>query len=175
MAWSGRFPIPSNCRITVMFRRYVQTQKCATLCPRWKAFVKEDNAYVRIEVWPGLVIEIMPNHEHMVLLSSVKAGMLAIKTSVLPGVQGIVGIGRQGWGFKTPWLAVVAAAVSGLVSVVQLPKGGIFTIGLKSIILAAGWFSSRIRLSGKTVNPTCRFFHRKTVPKAKNQAGWKPI
>ena len=66
------------------------------------------------------------------------AGILAIMTVGLPGAQGVTVFGIQGMGVKTPSAAVVAEATVGLASEVHMPKGKILTMGLLSMILAAG-------------------------------------
>lgn len=63
-----------------------------------------------------------------------------------PGTHGAAVTGTQGWGVSTPLLAAVAEATAGLDVVVHIPKGKIFTLGLKSIMVAAG------RLPVSTVN-----------------------
>ena len=44
----------------------------------------------------------------------------------------------QGIGVNTPKAAAVAAATAGFAGDMHIPKGGMFTIGLLSIMLAAG-------------------------------------
>jgi hypothetical protein len=80
-----------------------------------------------------------------------RAGMLAITTLGAPGVQGVVVFGMQGCGVNTPKAAVVAAATCGFIGVEHMPNGMMLTIGLKSWIVASGWLSTFVRLSGKTV------------------------
>ena len=53
-----------------------------------------------------------------------------------PGDQGVV-TGTQGIGVSTPIAAAVAAATSGLACDMHMPKGGMFSIGAKSMIVAA--------------------------------------
>jgi hypothetical protein len=75
-------------------------------------------------------------------------------TSVVgdPGVQGAVVTGIHGMGVSTPMAAVVAAATVGLAMLLHIPKGMIFTMGAKSMMLAAGKFPTITRLTGSTVS-----------------------
>lgn len=79
------------------------------------------------------------------------AGILAISTLGLPGVQGAGVTGIQGMGVSTPSAAVVAAATAGFAKELHIPKGKILTKGLLSIIFAAGFLSVITRLVGKTI------------------------
>ena len=68
----------------------------------------------------------------------VRAGMLPICTVGEPGVHGAGMTGRQGIGVNAPIAAEVAAATCGLASDWHMPKGGMFTFGILSMIFAAG-------------------------------------
>ena len=59
-------------------------------------------------------------------------------TLVAPGVHGEVVTGTHGAGVKAPSLAAVAAATVGFDMVPHIPKVGMFTIGAKAWMLAAG-------------------------------------
>jgi hypothetical protein len=87
---------------------------------------------------PGIVMLITPAqlHIHLEVLSS--AGKLLIVTVGAPGTQGEAVTGMHGMGVSTPSAAAVAAATSGLARLMHIPKGGIFAIGAKSMIVAAG-------------------------------------
>jgi len=98
------------------------------------------------------VIEIVPAHVHIHLLLLFKAGKFAIITVDEPGAQGAGITGKQGIGVSTPKAAAVAAATVGLAGDLQTPNGGILTIGLLSIILAAGFFSAITLFVGNTIN-----------------------
>jgi hypothetical protein len=74
----------------------------------------------------------------MHLLVLLRAGKFAIVTVAEPGAHGPAIIGVQGIGVRTPKAAAVAAATAGLAGERHIPKGGIFTKGLLSIIFAAG-------------------------------------
>jgi hypothetical protein len=65
----------------------------------------------------------------------INAGCPSTNTCILPPIQGVVTAGKQGIGVSTPKAAAVAAATVGLAGDVHIPKGIIFTIGAKSIIL----------------------------------------
>jgi hypothetical protein len=59
-------------------------------------------------------------------------------TLAAPGVQGDVVAGTHGAGEKTPSLAAVAAATTGLDIVPHIPKVGMLTIGANAWMFAAG-------------------------------------
>ena len=79
-----------------------------------------------------------PAQLHMSLETSSRAGMLPSMTVAAPGAQGAVVTGIQGMGVKTPIAAEVADATVGLARLVHMPNGMMLTIGLLSIMLAAG-------------------------------------
>lgn len=58
----------------------------------------------------------------------------------------------QGIGVSTAMAATVAAATEGLVELIHIPKGIMFTIGLLSIMFAAGILPASARLIGNTTN-----------------------
>lgn len=87
---------------------------------------------------------------HMQVEPAVSAGIFPTSTAGAPGTQGEKVAGIQGIGVNTPIAADVAAATVGFEGVMHIPKGGIFTIGLKSIIDAIGLFSAIPILDGKT-------------------------
>jgi hypothetical protein len=66
------------------------------------------------------------------------AGMFPSSTVGAPGAQGAGVTGMHGIGVSTPIAAEVADATVGLARLVHMPNGIMFTIGLLSIILAAG-------------------------------------
>jgi hypothetical protein len=61
-----------------------------------------------------------------------------MSTFALPGTQGPAVLGTHGIGVRTPSAAAVADATVGFASEVHMPNGGMFTIGLLSMIVAAG-------------------------------------
>lgn len=72
---------------------------------------------------------------HFPLASS--AGIL--QTFAIPaGAHGAVITGMQGIGVSTPIAAAVADATVGFAILWHIPKGGMFSIGAKSITLAIG-------------------------------------
>lgn len=93
---------------------------------------------VVVFVWPAWVIEILPPHAHMQLLSDVSAGTPATDTVGDPGAHGPAMTGMHGCGVSTPSAALVAAATWGFEGVVHMPKVGMFAIGFMSWIVATG-------------------------------------
>ena len=67
-----------------------------------------------------------------------RASMPPILHVAEPGFQGEVVTGTQGIGVSTPNAAAVAEATVGLAIDVHIPKGGMFVVGMKSMMLAAG-------------------------------------
>jgi hypothetical protein len=55
-----------------------------------------------------------------------------------PGVQGVSVIGMHGIGVNTPMAAAVAEATSGFAGLMHMPNVGMFSIGTKSMMVAAG-------------------------------------
>ncbi len=75
-------------------------------------------------------------HMHLETLSS--AGLFPINTVGAPTTHGDAVAGIQGMGVNTPMAAAVAAATVGLEGELHMPNGMMFTIGLKSMMVAAG-------------------------------------
>ena len=92
---------------------------------------------------------ITPPQQHWHVEELFNAGRLPIITVGEPGFHGVV-TGMQGIGVRTPRAAAVAAATIGLASDMHTPKGGIFTKGAKSMIVAAGMLAHMTRLVGST-------------------------
>jgi hypothetical protein len=82
---------------------------------------------------------------------SSSAGILETN-SFPPGAHGDTITGIQGIGVKTPMAADVADATVGLPMHWHMPKGIIFIIGAKSIILAFGLFCIMGRIGTVTIN-----------------------
>jgi hypothetical protein len=82
--------------------------------------------------------------------TAVRAGTFPTSTAGAPGTHGETITGIQGIGVNTPMAADVAAATVGFEGVMHIPNGGIFIIGLKSIIDAIGLFSAIPILDGRT-------------------------
>jgi hypothetical protein len=75
---------------------------------------------------------------HISLDELFSAGILPINTVGEPGAHGAAVTGIQGIGVSTPSAAAVAAATIGFAGLEHIPNGGILTIGLLSMMLAAG-------------------------------------
>jgi hypothetical protein len=91
-----------------------------------------------------------PPHWQVKVQLLVRDGFPPIMTVGDPGVHGAVVTGMQGCGVRTPWAAVVAAATCGLLSVVHIPNGMIFTMGALSLMVAAGWLDTITLAIGRT-------------------------
>ena len=79
-----------------------------------------------------------------------KAGMFPIVTVAEPGVHGAVVTGRHGIGVNTPKAALVAAATMGFAIDMHITNGGIFSMGMCSMMVAAGGPPAMVRLVGNT-------------------------
>ena len=84
------------------------------------------------------MIWITPPQLHITLDVESSAGILPMSTVGEPGVHGAAVAGTQGMGVSTPSAAAVAVITTGFVGAEHMPKGGMFTIGLLSIMVAAG-------------------------------------
>jgi len=115
-------------------------------------FFDGESQGISVVTCPGKVIDITPAHVHMHLLVSFRAGMFAIITVGDPGAHGAAVAGTHGTGVGTPRAADVAAITAGFVGALHIPNGGIFTTGLKSVMFAAGLFSTITRLAGRTIS-----------------------
>jgi hypothetical protein len=93
----------------------------------------------------------IPPHAQLQVEPRVRAGIPPIMVCAAPGVHGVV-TGTHGIGVKTPNAAEVAAATVGLVSVVHIPNGGMFTIGALSTMFAPGTPSIMTREVGRTLS-----------------------
>src|SRR3954468_9058475 len=67
-----------------------------------------------------------------------RAGMFPMRTVGAPTAQGAAVTGIHGIGVRTPRAAAVAAATMGFAMELHIPKGRTLTIGLLSMMLAAG-------------------------------------
>jgi hypothetical protein len=83
-------------------------------------------------------------------LSSV--GWFPSSTVGAPGTHGAGVTGMHGMGVSTPKAAAVAAATSGLETVVHMPNGMMFTIGMWSMMLASGTWSVNVLFMGSTTS-----------------------
>src|ERR1039457_3621718 len=91
-----------------------------------------------------------PPHMHIKVEESSSAGMLASITVGAPGAHGAVVLGMQGIGVSTPRAAAVAAATVGFAGLEHMPNGMMLTIGLLSMMFAAGTYDVITRLTGST-------------------------
>lgn len=89
----------------------------------------------------------MPPQLHIHLLTPVSAGLHLINTFGWPGTHGAAITGTHGIGVRTPAAAAVADATVGLDKELHVPKGGIFIIGLLSMITAAVLFSIKMLIA----------------------------
>jgi len=85
---------------------------------------------------------ITPPQLHIAVDASVNAGFPPTVVVGWPGVHGAAVAGMQGIGVRTPSAAEVAAATCGLESDMHTPNGGMFIIGLLSMIVAIGMFAA---------------------------------
>lgn len=102
-------------------------------------------------VCPGLVIEILPPYAHINLQLSNNAGMFVI-SSLPPGAQGATVTGMHGIGVRTPIAAAVADATVGFAIERHIPKGIMFIIGTKSMMVALGLFCIIGRMGTVTIS-----------------------
>ena len=79
-----------------------------------------------------------PPHTHIAVQPVCRAGWPCTITLEAPGVHGDDVDGTHGAGVKTPSLAAVAAATTGLDIVPHIPNVGMFTIGANAWMFAAG-------------------------------------
>jgi hypothetical protein len=102
--------------------------------------------------WPGTRIEIEPPKAHMHLEELLRAGLPAIITVGEPGIHGPGMLGMHGIGVNTPIAAAVAEATCGFDMDIHIPKGGILTIGLFSMIEAAAGPPALTMPTGNTLS-----------------------
>ena len=101
---------------------------------------------------PGTRTWITPAHMHMSFELFCRLGILPSNTVGAPGTHGAGVTGMQGIGVNTPSAAAVAAATIGFARLLQTPKGKMFTMGLLSMMFAAGMLLVMTLLAGKTTN-----------------------
>lgn len=120
----------------------------------WSEKRKHTNTrYATLTVaWPAKLMVITPPHMQLHMQVLFSAGMLAIVTVGEPGDQGAAVFGMHGIGVSTPRAAAVAAATVGLAMDMHIPKGGMFTIGLLSMMFAAGGPAPMTLFAGSTFN-----------------------
>src|SRR5436190_22529199 len=93
-----------------------------------------------------------PAYAHISFEVLSSAGKLASSTVGAPGAHGAGITGTQGIGVKVPSAAAVAAATAGLAGDLHMPNGTMLTIGLLSMMLAAGTFDVITLLTGNTIS-----------------------
>ena len=104
-----------------------------------------------VVVCAGLVIEITPPQLHVHMDELFNAGWPPSMTVGAPGAQGATVTGMQGIGVNTPRAAAVAEATVGFEGDMHIPNGGMFTVGLLSMMLAAG-APIMVLLAGSTLS-----------------------
>ena len=97
--------------------------------------------------WPGTTTEMTPPQTQFTMLESVSAGMLAIITVGIPGAHGA---GIRGWQAAGAKTTGGGRMVCGLATDMHMPKGMILTIGLLSMMLAAGGPPTMTKFAGST-------------------------
>jgi hypothetical protein len=87
--------------------------------------------------WPAKLMLMLPPQMQVSFELSLSAGMPQTNTVEAPGAHGAGVAGTQGMGVSTPSAAAVAAATTGLDGLWHIPKGGMFMIGMLSMMFAA--------------------------------------
>ena len=100
---------------------------------------------------PGEMMVMTPAQVHISFDELFSAGNPATKHVGDPGTHGAGVTGIHGMGVKTPSAAAVALATVGLAMLVHIPNGMTFTIGILSMMFAAGIFDDVVRFFGNTV------------------------
>jgi len=103
-------------------------------------------------VWPALEMEMLPPHMHVSLDESLSAFSFLTFTVAQPGLHGEVVLGTQGAAVGVPKAAAVAAITAGFALALHITKVGTFTIGLWSMVVAAGWLQTLTFFTGSTVS-----------------------
>lgn len=101
--------------------------------------------------WPAMLKVMTPAQLHVHMLELLRAGFPPTNTVGLPGAHGAAVTGTQGMGVSTPNAAAVAEATVGLAMLMQTPKVGILTMGLLSMMLAAGMLQPMVSAVGNTI------------------------
>lgn len=101
---------------------------------------------------PDDLKEITPNHVHIQTELLLSAGMFLIITVGDPGAQGAVVTGTQGACVTVPSDEAMMAITAGFVGALHITKDGILTIGLLSIMFAAGIPLAFTAFVGKTLS-----------------------
>jgi hypothetical protein len=99
-----------------------------------------------------MVMVIVPPHAHMQVEVLVRAGMPPTVTMGDPGAHGATVFGTHGMGVSTPEADAVADATEGFARDEHMPNVGMFTMGMKSLMVAAGMFAHMMPVDGSTVS-----------------------
>lgn len=102
--------------------------------------------------WPGVVKLMMPPQVQLHVDELSSAGWLPISTVGAPGTQGAGVTGTHGIGVSTPEAAAVADATVGFAKLLHMPNGGMLTIDMWSMIVAAVSELDDVRLVGRTLS-----------------------
>ena len=100
---------------------------------------------------PGLTTLTTPAHRHWQVQVLSTAGMLPISKVGTPGTHGVTG--HRDAGLRREHATgggEVAAATCGLARLMHIANGMMLTIGLWSMMFAAGWLPDNTRLAGNT-------------------------
>jgi hypothetical protein len=89
-------------------------------------------------ICPAIEIVITPPHMQFSIEELLSAGMFAIITVAEPGAHGATVFGMHGAGVGTPSAAAVSAMTSGFAGEMHIANGMMFTMGLLSMMFAAG-------------------------------------
>src|SRR4051794_3727436 len=92
-----------------------------------------------------------PPQAHISLQLESTPGIFAIWNVGAPGTHGAGITGIHGMGVSTPSAAAVADATVGFAIELHIPNGGMFTIGLLSLMFAAGVPTTK-RFAGRTTS-----------------------
>jgi hypothetical protein len=99
-----------------------------------------------------MVMVIVPPQAHMQVEVLVRAGMPPTVTVGDPGAHGATVFGTHGMGVSTPEAEAVADATVGFKRDEHMPNVGMFTMGAKSLMVAAGMFAHMMPVAGRTVS-----------------------
>lgn len=91
-----------------------------------------------VAVWPGTTTWISPAHIQFNFELLSRVAILASLTVGAPGDHGATVAGIQGAGVGTPSAAAVIAITMGFDCELHMPNGRMFSIGMWSMMLAAG-------------------------------------
>ena len=102
--------------------------------------------------WPGVIRLMMPPQVQLHFDELLRAGWLPISIVGDPGTHGAGVTGTHGIGVSTPPAAAVAAATIGFAKLLHRPNGGMLTIGVWSMIVAAVSALDEVRWVGSALS-----------------------